>query len=107
MEPLRAGSDVDVNGVLLQTAEKELIKNGQLELPKLSHDKSNGRLVISDLYKQYNGVGVVNNLNLTIYQNEILVLLGHNGAGKTTTINMLNGLTEPTSGSAIAHNIGS
>ena len=40
-----------------------------------------------------------------MYENEILVLLGHNGAGKTTTINMLTGLTRPTGGSAIAHNI--
>ena len=40
-----------------------------------------------------------------MYENEILVLLGHNGAGKTTTINMLTGLTRPTGGSAIAQNI--
>ena len=42
---------------------------------------------------------------LTIYQDEILVLLGHNGAGKTTTLNMLTGLTKPNGGSATAMNI--
>ena len=40
-----------------------------------------------------------------MYQNEILVLLGHNGAGKTTTLNILTGLIQPSTGSAIASNI--
>ena len=40
-----------------------------------------------------------------MYQNEVLVLLGHNGAGKTTTLNMLTGLMPPTAGSAIAQNV--
>lgn len=34
----------------------------------------------------------VRDLNLTIYNDQIFVLLGHNGAGKTTTISMLTGL---------------
>ncbi|ONK78401.1 uncharacterized protein A4U43_C02F18390 [Asparagus officinalis] len=43
----------------------------------------------------------VNFLNLTMYENQILALLGHNGAGKSTTISMLVGLLPPTSGDAL------
>ncbi len=53
-----------------------------------------------DLTKNYDGVTVVDHLNLKVRENEIFGLLGPNGAGKTTTILMLLGLTEPTSGSA-------
>ena len=51
-----------------------------------------------DLTKSYNGVTVVDHLNLRINENEVFGLLGPNGAGKTTTILMLLGLTEPTAG---------
>ena len=91
--------------VRLQDAEMKLIRNGQMEVPALSHQEDHGRVVISGLNKVYDGKGVVNDLNLTIYQNEILVLLGHNGAGKTTTLNMLTGLVQATQGTAVAHNI--
>ena len=53
-----------------------------------------------ELTKSYDGVTVVDHLNLRIAENEIFGLLGPNGAGKTTTILMLLGLTEPVSGSA-------
>ena len=82
-----------------------MISKGMLELPALDSDTTNGKLVITELVKRYGNKNVVNNLSLTIYQNEILVLLGHNGAGKTTTLNMLTGMIKPTSGSAVAHNI--
>lgn len=42
----------------------------------------------------------VHGLDLTIYRDQIFVLLGHNGAGKTTTITMLTGLYMPSSGDA-------
>jgi ABC-type multidrug transport system ATPase subunit len=42
----------------------------------------------------------VNDLSLTIQQNEIFCLLGHNGAGKTTLINILTGLFPASSGDA-------
>ena len=61
--------------------------------------------MIQNLVKKYYGKKVVNNLSLTLFKDEILVLLGHNGAGKTTTINMLTGIVQPNAGSAIAKNI--
>ena len=70
-----------------------------------SRQSSEERLVIKNLVKKYLGKKVVNNLSLTLFKDEILVLLGHNGAGKTTTIKMLTGLVEPNSGSAIAKNV--
>jgi len=53
-----------------------------------------------DLTKRYDGVTVVDRLNLHVMENEVFGLLGPNGAGKTTTILMLLGLTEPASGNA-------
>ena len=47
----------------------------------------------------------VDELNLSVYKNQILTLLGHNGAGKTTTISMITGFLEATSGSINAFNI--
>jgi len=42
----------------------------------------------------------VNDLDLDIYEGQILALLGHNGAGKTTTLQMLSGMLPTTSGTA-------
>jgi ABC-2 type transport system ATP-binding protein len=51
------------------------------------------------LCKSYNGVQVLNDLNLTVQQHSIFGFLGPNGAGKTTTMKILLGLIKPTSGS--------
>ncbi|HET6655030.1 MAG TPA: ABC transporter ATP-binding protein [Gammaproteobacteria bacterium] len=50
--------------------------------------------------KLYGAVRAVDNLSLDVRRGEVLSLLGPNGAGKTTSINLLLGLTRPTSGSA-------
>ncbi|RDW16170.1 ABC transporter ATP-binding protein [Oceanobacillus chungangensis] len=52
-----------------------------------------------DLTKRYGNKTVVNNLNLEIEKGSIFGFLGKNGAGKSTFINMITGLTRPTSGS--------
>ncbi|MDH6670039.1 ABC-2 type transport system ATP-binding protein [Paenibacillus sp. LBL] len=52
------------------------------------------------LRKSYNGIEVVQGIDLRLKQGELLALLGPNGAGKTTTIHMLSTLLKPDAGSA-------
>ncbi|MEX2681692.1 MAG: ATP-binding cassette domain-containing protein [Candidatus Sigynarchaeota archaeon] len=52
------------------------------------------------LVKAYNGVAVVDHLDITVYNGELVGLLGPNGAGKTTTIRMLCTILVPDGGSA-------
>jgi ABC-2 type transport system ATP-binding protein len=53
---------------------------------------------IIELCKDFGSFRAVDHLSLTIQQGEIFGLLGPNGSGKTTTINMISGLSVPTSG---------
>ena len=50
------------------------------------------------LVKRFGDVTAVNGLDLEVYTGECFGLLGPNGAGKTTTVEILEGLTAPTSG---------
>ncbi|TME08293.1 MAG: ATP-binding cassette domain-containing protein [Chloroflexi bacterium] len=53
---------------------------------------------IKELCKSFGKFQAVDRLTLTVRQGEIYGLLGPNGSGKTTTINMISGLSVPTSG---------
>jgi len=53
---------------------------------------------ITDLTKRYGAATVVDGINLTVEQGEVVGMLGPNGAGKTTTILMLLGLTDASRG---------
>ena len=53
---------------------------------------------IKNFTKKYDSKVAVDNLNLTINDNELFGLLGVNGAGKTTTIKTICCLTKPTEG---------
>ncbi len=53
------------------------------------------------LKKSYGGRTVVNGVELSINQGEIVGLLGPNGAGKTTTFYMVTGVVRPDSGSIL------
>ncbi|KAJ7976760.1 ABC transporter A family member 1 [Quillaja saponaria] len=72
----------------------------------MKQQELDGRCIqLRNLHKVYatkkGGCCAVNLLQLTLYENQILALLGHNGAGKSTTIAMLVGLLPPTSGDAL------
>jgi len=70
---------------------------------------------ITGLRKDFGNVQAVRGIDLEITPGEIVAFLGPNGAGKTTTIDMILGLSQPTSGevsvfgqtprSAIAHGL--
>lgn len=55
-------------------------------------------LELKNVSKRFGKVVANNNVNLTVYRNEILSLLGENGSGKTTLMNMLSGIYFPDEG---------
>lgn len=55
-------------------------------------------LEVEKLVKQYGPFRAVSGISFVVPKGEIVGLLGPNGAGKTTTIQMLLGITTPTSG---------
>jgi daunorubicin resistance ABC transporter ATP-binding subunit len=53
---------------------------------------------IVHLVKRFGNFKAVDDLTLSVEKGEIFGLLGPNGSGKTTTVNMVSGLSRPTSG---------
>ena len=49
-------------------------------------------LDLVNITKSYDGVTILDDLNLYIRENEFLTLLGPSGCGKTTTLRILGGL---------------
>ncbi|GAB3670624.1 urea ABC transporter ATP-binding protein UrtD [Actinocorallia lasiicapitis] len=55
-------------------------------------------LEIKDLMVVFDGFKAINGVNLSVGEGELRFLIGPNGAGKTTLIDVITGLTKPTSG---------
>ncbi len=60
--------------------------------------KSQVQIKLVDLTKRFGNFTAVSDVNLEIFQGEILGFLGPNGAGKSTTMKMLASLLKPTKG---------
>jgi ABC-2 type transport system ATP-binding protein len=56
-------------------------------------------VALSGVTKSFGAVQAVRGIDLTIQPGEVVAFLGPNGAGKTTTIDMVLGLSHPSSGS--------
>ena len=54
-------------------------------------------LDLVNITKSYDGVTILDDLNLYIRENEFLTLLGPSGCGKTTTLRILGGFETPDS----------
>ncbi|KAJ9543250.1 hypothetical protein OSB04_022957 [Centaurea solstitialis] len=100
----------DANKQFASSHSKEQCTSSQSTTEAISLDMKqqevDGRCIqIRNLHKVYSSSKgkccAVDSLQLTLYENQILALLGHNGAGKSTTISMLVGLLAPTSGDAL------
>jgi ABC-2 type transport system ATP-binding protein len=58
-------------------------------------------LEVRELVKQYPGVRAVDGVSFSFAEGQCFGLLGPNGAGKTTTVEMMEGVTQPTSGEVL------
>ena len=56
------------------------------------------RNVVKDYGKDDSLTHVLKKINLDIYENETMVILGESGSGKSTLLNILGGMTQLTSG---------
>ena len=58
-------------------------------------------LLCNNLTAGYGGVDIIKNINLNVYEGEIVVIVGPNGAGKSTAMKALLGMLKLTDGSVI------
>jgi spermidine/putrescine transport system ATP-binding protein len=56
---------------------------------------------LKNISKEFDGVKVLEDINLFIRKNEFLTLLGPSGCGKTTTLRIIGGFEQPTEGRVI------
>ena len=55
-------------------------------------------LIVQGVTKKIGGLLAVNNVDLSLGENEIVGLVGPNGAGKTTLLNIISGISKPNLG---------
>ncbi len=63
------------------------------------------KIVLENIHKSYGKKLIVNRVNLSVAQGEIVGLLGPNGAGKTTTFYIATGLEKPNQGKVWLDNL--
>ncbi|TAL76064.1 MAG: ATP-binding cassette domain-containing protein [Burkholderiaceae bacterium] len=56
-------------------------------------------LETKDLELEFSGVKAADGMNVQVYENEFLAVIGPNGSGKTTLLNLCTGYLRPTAGS--------
>lgn len=67
-------------------------------------DKNNPIIKINNVSKWYNDLQVLKDINLEIYNGEVLVILGPSGSGKSTLLRTINGLENIQSGEVFINN---
>lgn len=57
------------------------------------------KIQLKEVIKKYDGKAVLNGVNLSITEGEMIAITGPSGCGKSTLLNILGLILEPTSGS--------
>jgi energy-coupling factor transport system ATP-binding protein len=60
---------------------------------------------VTHIYEQEQAIKALDDINLSIYENEFIGLVGHTGSGKSTLVQLMNGLIKPTFGQVIVDGI--
>lgn len=58
---------------------------------------------LKNVYKTFDDITILEDVNITIEKNKIIGLLGKNGMGKTTIIKLINDLLTPTKGTILVN----
>jgi len=72
---------------------KNIEKNGSLKFNSFKN-----KISLRNVYFNYDETGVIKGLNLEIFKNETIAIIGESGSGKSTLMNVLSGLLIPTRG---------
>jgi ATP-binding cassette, subfamily B, bacterial len=81
--------------------EPILNADGQAVEGEYSPDKIKGDIEVKDLTLEYEGKKVLDNINFKILSGQKTAILGPTAAGKSQLLNVILGLTKPTSGQVI------
>ncbi len=63
------------------------------------------KVKVTDLKKSFGKLNVLNGIDLTINEGEVVCIIGPSGSGKSTFLRCLNRLEEPTSGTVIVDDV--
>lgn len=69
------------------------------EVPVVRESAGSALLEISDVSQRFGGVTALEDVSLTVREDEVFGIIGPNGAGKTTLFNVISGFQRPTEGS--------
>lgn len=61
-------------------------------------------LEAKNISKSYDNIKIINNINIDLYEGELVCILGASGVGKTTLFNILSGLLLPDTGEVLLNN---
>lgn len=60
-------------------------------------------ITLENVTKAYDGKNILNNINLDIFKNQLLAVIGPNGTGKSTLLRIISGLSSISSGKKIIY----